>query len=91
MAGNTLEELFKGVGLEQGTVKAERHGRTAGSIIDKIENKCKADIEVLDEAIKKASGVIPTTIKSKTGKEYKPRFMWGAAGGGRRQINFMDR
>jgi hypothetical protein len=53
MAGNTLEELFKGVGLEQGTVKAERHGRSAGSIIDKIKNKCKPDIEVLDEAIKK--------------------------------------
>ena len=75
MAGQTLQEILAGLGVQQGTVAQVKKGRSEGKIIDKIIAKIKADLKAIDDNGEK----IPVEVQSKTGKDYKKQFMWGAA------------
>ena len=85
MAGQTLQEILAGLGVQQGTVAQVKKGRSEGKIIDKIIAKIKADLKAIDDNGEK----IPVEVQSKTGKDYKKQFMWGAANRGLRKINFV--
>ena len=49
MAGQTLQEILAGLGVQQGTVAQVKKGRSEGKIIDKIIAKIKADLKAIDD------------------------------------------
>ena len=48
MAGQTLQEILAGLGVQQGVAQVKK-GRSEGKIIDKIIAKIKADLKAIDD------------------------------------------
>ena len=77
---------MKTQGHKEGKVKVARVGAPKKGLMEKISDKCDADIKAIDGN----GGKLPAEkITTKSGKEYRKRYMWRGANKGERQINFV--